>query len=202
MKCLFILLITICLLIKVNAQKGGNKYFSLAVFNTENAKPFGKFAGLFGEILHPGIEAGYGNDIFARPHHEWFVELKIAYFYHRFVQHGIPLYLNFGYRYIINSHFSAETSIGAGYMQSIPAPAKLELNSDGNYVKNKGAGRIQAVASYSLGFRYTPNPSAARPLRISTAYQQRIQMPFVKSYVPLLPYNSFMIGVSRNLKSK
>jgi len=202
MKRLIVLVIIASFFIKANAQERDNKYFSLAFLNTENAKPFGKFAGLFQEIIHPGLEAGYGNNIFTREHHEWFVELKFAYFYHRFVQHGIPVYLNFGYRYMVNKHFSAETSIGAGYMHSIPATAQLKLNDNGDYVKHKGLGRMQAMVAYSLGFGYVPNPSARRPIKIFSVYQQRIQMPFVKSYVPLLPYNSFMIGVSRNLKSK
>ncbi len=200
MKRLLILIFIICFLIKAHAQKEENKYWSIAVYNTENAKPFGKFAGLFGEILHPGIEAGYGKNFSIREKHEWFLELKIACFYHRFVQTGIPLYLNFGYRYKFNNHFSGETSLGAGYMHSIPATAKLKMNSDGEYTNNKGLGRMQFMASYSLGFDYTPNPSSSKPVRIFTGYWQSIQMPFVKSYVPLLPYNSFAIGISKPIK--
>lgn len=196
------LLIALTLVASTNAQKGDNKYVSLAFFNTENAKPFAMFSGLFDRNIHPGIEAGYGNDFAIRAHHEWFLELKVAYFYHRFVQHGIPVYVNFGYRYLVNSHFSGETSIGLGYMQSIPATAKLKLNENGEYRKNTGLGRMQATASYSLGLAYTPNPSSTRPIRIFSLYQQRLQMPFVKSYVPILPYNSFMIGLSRSLRSK
>jgi hypothetical protein len=203
MKRILILLVASNFLITVNAQKeSNNKYLSLALFNTENAKPFGMFTELIDGTYHPGIEAGYGNNFSIQEHHEWFVELKLAYFYHRYVQHGIPLYLNFGYRYRFNDHLSAETSIGAGYMQSIPATAKLRLNDDGEYVKNKGVGRAQAIATFSLGLGYTPNPFSSHPIRIFTAWQQRAQMPFVKSYVPVLPYNSFMMGVSRTLKSK
>lgn len=131
-----------------------------------------------------------------------FFELKFAYFFHRFVQHGFPLNLNFGYRYKINSRLSAETSIGAGYMHSIPAAGKLKLNENGEYVNNKGAGRMQAIVTYGLGLSYAMNPSSAQPVRIFTNYQQRVQMPFVKSYVPLLPYNSFMIGLSKPLHRK
>jgi hypothetical protein len=112
------------------------------------------------------------------------------------------VYLNFGYRYKLGDHFSAQTSLGAGYMQSIPATAKLKLNSNGDYVKNKGIGRMQAVGTYSLGIDYTPKPLAPKPLTIFAAYQQMVQMPFVKSYVPGLPYNTFMIGLERPLKSK
>jgi hypothetical protein len=160
------------------------------------------FSGLFGEVLHPGIEAAYGNNFSVGQHHDWFLEFKAGYFYHRYVQHAIPVYLNFGYRYRFTEHFSAETSVGAGFMLSIPATANLKLNDSGIYVKKNGVGRMQAIASFSLGLGYTVNPSSTRPVRIFTAWQQRIQTPFVKSYVPVLPYNSFMIGVSLGLKSK
>jgi len=162
--------------------------------------PFGKFAGLFGEILHPGVEIGYGKIISPKQKHEWFSEWKASYFFHRFVQHGIPVTYNYGYRYKFNSKFSAETSLGGGYMHSIPATAKLKLNSQGEYENNKGVGRMQATASFSVGVSYLVNPKAQQPLRLFCSYQQRLQMPFVKSYVPLLPYNSFMIGLSRPIK--
>ncbi len=196
------LLTVAALLIIVAATAQKQKYFSAAVFTTQSAMPFGKFGGLFSDPFHPGFELGYGKIIHPKTKHEWFLELKFAYFFHRFVQHGFPLYLNFGYRYKINSRLSAETSIGAGYMHSIPAAGKLKLNENGEYVNNKGAGRMQAIVTYGLGLSYVMNPSSARPVRIFTNYQQRVQMPFVKSYVPLLPYNSFMIGLSKPLHRK
>jgi len=176
------------------------KYFSLSAFNTQTAMPFGKFLGMFTDQFHPGIEAGYGINISVKQKHDWFGEFKIACFYHRFVQTGIPLYADFGYRYKFNDKFFAEASIGAGYMHSIPATAKLKLKDDGVYVNNKGIGRVQAMATFGLGFGYSFNPSAKKPASVFATYQQRIQMPFVKSYVPMLPYNSFMIGIKKSIK--
>ena len=200
MKHFAVLLVVINLFIQANAQNKNDKYLSVAAFNIQNAGPFGKLAGLFTDQFHPGIEAGYGKNFSSKEHHEWFVQLKVAYFYHRFVQHGVPLYLNVGYRYKISDHFSAETSVGAGYMHSIPATSQLKLNSNGDYVKHKGVGRMQAMAAYSLGLGYIPNPSAPKPVRIFTAYRQQIQMPFVNSYVPFLPYNSFILGIDARIK--
>jgi len=61
---------------------------------------------------------------------------------------------------------------------------------------------VQGMVNFSVRASYLVNPSAKQPLRLFTQYQQQLQMPFVKSYVPLLPYNVLMIGVSRPLKSK
>lgn len=197
------LLITLLFMITsiiTNAQK--QTYVSTAFFTTQNAMPFGKFAGLFKETIHPGIEFGYGKTIISKEKHDWFLELKTAYFFHRFVQHGIPLYLNYGYRYKLNKKFGADVAIGAGYMQSIPATAKLKLNNEGEYENNKGIGRMQATASVTFGINYQLNNSATKPISFFINYQQRLQMPFVKSYVPLLPYNAFFVGVLRSIKQK
>ena len=188
------------ILITMTATAQKQKYMAIAMFNTQTAMPFGKFIGSFTDQFHPGIEAAYGRNISSGKKHEWFLELKVAYFFHRYVQHGIPVYLNFGYRYKVSNRLSAETAIGAGYMHSIPATAKLKLNDNGVYVNNKGVGRMQAMAAFGLGLGYTTHPDATRPITIFTNYQQRIQMPFVKSYVPLLPYNSFMIGIRKPIK--
>ncbi len=196
-------LITVALLItliSVNAQK--KEYLRLSVYNTQNAMPFGKFSGLFREILHPGIEFGYGRIFSKKEKHEWFGEVKLSYFYHRYVQHGIPVYVNFGYRHQIVQRLFADASLGLGYMHSIPATGKYKLNSEGEYENNKGVGRMQATASFGIGLNYVLTPASARPVKVFAIYQQRLQMPFVKSYVPLLPYNIFMIGASRPIKKK
>ena len=179
----------------------GQKYESIAIYNTQPAMPFGKFAELFTGRLHPGVEYGRGFTLSSKTKHDWFLELKGGYFFHRFVQHGIPAYASAGYRYKFNSRFSAETSIGAGGMLSIPATGKYKLNDNGEYENNKGIGRLQAIATYSIGGSYLVQPSAKKPIRVFVQYQQKLQFPFIKTYVPLLPYNSFMIGITRSLST-
>ncbi len=186
--------------ILTTAQK--QTYISAALFTTQNAMPFGKFMGLFKETVHPGVEFGYGKTIVSKEKHDWFLELKAAYFFHRFVQHGVPLYLNYGYRYKLNKKLGAGVSIGAGYMHSIPAIPKLKLNDEGEYKNNRGIGRMQATASLGMGIHYQLNNSATKPIHLFINYQQRLQLPFIKSYVPLLPYNSFLVGIYCPIKQK
>ncbi len=193
MKQLFIIAAAVLFAVAVTAQR--SSYIRLAGFTTQTAMPFAKFSGLFKEVLHPGVEIGVGKILRQKLKHDWFAEIRLAYFYHRFVQHGLPLYLTTGYRHTIYKGFAADASIGAGYMQAIPATAKFKLNSDGDYVKNTGAGRMQAIATFGIGLSY----KTAGAISVFANYQQRIQFPFVKSYVPLLPYNSFFIGISKPL---
>ena len=200
MKQLFMMVFVILIAITTYAQK--KKYIGLTFFNTQTDIPFGKFAGLFKDALHPGLEFRFGKNISTKKNHDWFREWRLAYFYHRYVQSGIPLYFDMGYRRHFIRHFEAETSIGAGVMRSIPGTQVFNQNDVGEWHALKLKGRWQLIATYEIGIGYTLNPQASRPLQIFSVYQQRIQFPFVNSYIPLLPYNSFMIGVSKTIGNK
>ncbi len=196
------MLILFTLTLAASSQSQQKYYISAAVFSTQTAMPFGKFTALVAKPLHMGAELGYGKNFSIKKKSEWFMEVKAAFFYHRYVQAAIPLTFNVGYRYKIIERLYAASSAGAGYMHSIPATAKLKLNSEGEYKNDKGIGRMQATATFNVGLSYVVTPNAKRPLSIFTNYQQQLQFPFVKSYVPLLPYNSFSFGVSRPVRSK
>lgn len=198
MKFLFTIAALVIIVLSASAQK--YSYVTASIFNTQNAMPFGKFSALVSGIVHPGIEIGYGKTFRQKEKHYWYEELKIGYFYHRYVQHGIPLYIDFGYSHIVLKIFSLKACVGAGYMHSIPAVGKFKLNSNGEYKNNKGIGRMQGIATFGLGLEYKLKTAHSAPLVIFTNYQQRIQFPFVKSYVPLLPYNSLMLGIHLPIK--
>jgi len=189
---------TICLLalsfisMVTTAQK--KKEISVAIVNTASAYPFSQFGKLFSGIEHPGVELGYRFNWETKNKHDWFQEIKLSYFYHRFVQHGIPLYTDVGYRYKFSQTLSAQVALGAGYMQSIPATAKLKLSNNGEYKNDKGIGRAQALAVANLGVGYAIHPASKKTAKVFITYQQFIQTPFVKAYVPVLPYNSLLIG--------
>jgi hypothetical protein len=186
----------------INLAAQENRYASFAVVSTQTDYPFGKFAALAGKPRHPGIEFGYGKPLMSKTRSEWFIDLRLGYFFHRFVQHGIPLTMNFGYRHRFGDQFTLQTSLGAGYMHSVPATGKFRLNENGEYENNKGIGRAQAVASFSLGAGYILTPSAPKPITLFTRLEQRLQFPFIKSYVPLLPYNSLYLGVQQPLRKR
>jgi hypothetical protein len=199
MKQFFIIILALTITLASDAQ---NRYVSVAVINIQTEYPFGKFAGMFSDAFHPGIEAALGKNFSIKKKHDWFWDARVGYFFHRFVQHGIPIYANIGYRYKFKTRFSSDLTLGAGYMHSIPATAKLKLNEAGEYENNKGIGRMQANVCFGIGAGYLLNPENTRSIKVFVTYQQRLQMPFVKSYVPILPYNNFMIGVSKPIQKK
>ncbi len=199
MKTVFYILLLVMLVNNSSAQK--NKQISIAFLNTGTVSPFSQFGKLITNVQHPGVEIGYSFNWNTKNKHDWYQEFKLAYFYHRFVQHAIPLYTDIGYRYKISQKWMAQVALGAGYMHSIPATAKLKLAANGEYKNNKGIGRMQGLAAVNFSIGYTIHPSGKTPLKLFTTYQQLLQMPFVKAYVPVLPYNSLMIGLSIPLRS-
>src|SRR6516165_10135432 len=107
MKKLILLLSLLFYFTIVSAQSvKREKWFTMDAMNVHTAKPFGSFAGLFGHELHPGFEAGLGWNWKSKPKHDWFQEAKLSYFYHRWVQHSMALYTEFGYRYKLPAQFS------------------------------------------------------------------------------------------------
>ena len=188
----------LCTLFTSYAQS--NKHLSIAFVNTASAHPFKKLGDLVTTMHHPGFEVGYTFNWKTRNKHDWYQEIKAGYFYHRFVQHAIPIYTDIGYRYKFGAGWSAQTAVGAGYLHSISATDQFELQDGGDYKKKKSIGRIQGMAVFNLGLGYTF--SGRVPIKLFTTYQQQIQLPFIKSYVPILPYNSLLLGVSFPCKLK
>lgn len=175
------------------------KTLSLALTNNQTALPFSKFGNLVTGTYHPGFDAGYSFNWSTRPRHDWFQSLKAGYFYHRFVQHALSLYTQGGYRYKFSGKFSAQSALGVGYLHSIPATAVLKMDDEGNYETARGIGRPQALINITFAgtYHFAWNKRAVAAF---VQYQQQVQTPFNASYVPLLPYNSFGIGLSTPLK--
>jgi hypothetical protein len=180
--------------------QGKINQMSIGIMNVQSAMPFGKFAALFSNQLHPGCEAAVGFNWRTKAKHDWIQEFGATYFYHRFVQHAFTLHSELGYRYRFTKHFSSQAMVGAGYLHSIPATAKLKLNGNGEYENDKGIGRAQAMGTLAFRADWKLDPSSPKPMSFFIQYQQLLQMPFIKSYVPFLPYNCLILGVSCPLK--
>jgi len=180
--------------LELSAQN--KNYLSIAFTDQATAYPFTILAGYFTEPIHPGIEFSWGKNFKEKPAHDWFREFRLGYFYHRFVQHGISLYAGYGYRYKFSKKLVADASLGVGYFHSIAATEVLKSDANGNYKNAKGIGRPQIMGELSFGGGYIFQLKNKQPLKCFLQYQARIQAPFVNSYVPILPYNQFAIGVS------
>jgi len=198
MKGIFISLL-LCICLNMSGQPHKLSYGSIALTNLHTDFPFGSFSSLVTKEYHPGFEIGTGFSWQAKEKHEWFQAFRFGYSYHRFVQHSISLYSEFGYRYRFLKSFSAESSLGAGYLHAIPDVDVFVLKPDGTYKKKTNLGHPQAMACLSVG---VDKKITSGGTTIFLNYQQRLQFPFIKSYVPLLPSNLVMLGVTFKLKTK
>ena len=189
---LFAILFQVCCLCRLTAQKHVLNHYSVAVTTMHTNLPFHSFSSLFTKEYHPGVELGTGFSWKQKTRHDWYQELSFAYSYHRWVQHTICLYSAVGYRYKFPKGFTADASIGAGYLHAIADSKLFKLQPDGTYKKKFNGGRAQAMAAFTIGI----GKSFASGNAIFLRYQQRVQTPFIKSYVPVLPSNLLMLGLT------
>lgn len=181
------------LFLPVTAQK--QHEYSISLTNNATAFPFGILSGYTSSPLHPGFELGWSRTLQEKPRHDWYRTVTAGYFFHRFIQHGIPLYVNYGYRYKLTKQFMMDASLGGGYFHSVPATEVLKPDDNGNYRNAKGIGRPQAILAFTLGAGYRVTIHQ-QPVRLFLQYQVRLQTPFVRSYVPVLPYNQVAAGAT------
>jgi hypothetical protein len=183
------------------AQKKRSEAISLAITNHQSAYPFNKLGALITEEKHLGFEAGYAFNWKTGKRHDWSQTFKAGYFYHRFVQHAIPIYTQLGYQYKLKEHWRFGTALGAGYLHSIPDMTVLSRNEAGDYEKDNGIGRPQVLINLTFHAQYNFKWNAQKQLAVFLQYQQQLQTPFINSYVPLLPYNALGLGVKMPIKN-
>jgi len=163
--------------------------------NAVTALPFIGAPQLFYTNYHPFTTIGARLVWKEKGKHAWEQSFNLGYIYHRFVQHSIPLFTETIYRYDFNRSFSMRAHLGLGYLHSIPGTDRFELNDQGEYEKITNLGRAQACVKFSISAAYAIN----QDLQLTLNYGVLGQMPFVKSYVPLLPYNSIQLGIAKNI---
>ncbi len=176
--------------VSVGQVSSKSRYAVLSVFNAATQLPFSQF---FSTPVHIGGTAGAEFRYNRHPANQWFQTAKLGFSYHQYVQSAIQLYTEAGYRRAIWKGTAAEFRLGAGYLHAIPDTEIFTLK-DGQYEKKTNLGRPQVMAGATLGLSYTQQ-KAANPLRFFVDYQFYMQMPFVKSYVPLLPNTLLHAGV-------
>ena len=194
-----IILICLSLMpIAIVAQSWKSKPISISILNNATMLPPASLTAVFNQPLHPGITASYEFGWKETEKHKWFQNAGISYMYHRFVYQAILLNTQAGYRWKINN-FSIEGYLQAGYMHAFYLTDRAVFESDGTYTYKMGFGKPQFITGAGLGFGYNFGDEN-RIRRIFLNYDVRLQMPFVKSYVTLLPNGALSLGMQFNLE--
>jgi len=197
MKKAIILLILISPLI-IMGQSWKSNPFGISVFNNATMLPPASLIATFNQPIHFGLTAAYEFGWKEAPKHKWFQNAGISYMYHRYVYQAILLNSQAGYRWKIKG-FSIEGYLQLGYMHAFYLTDRAVKQSDGTYIAKKGFGKPQFIAGAGIGLGYDFGDDK-RVRRIFLNYDFRMQMPFVKSYVVLLPNGALALGFQFNLE--
>lgn len=184
-----------CFPLVLTAQK--SYPLNVSIYNNATMIPGGGRLWLTSYPVHLGATAGTEFYYNHREKNRWLQTARVGYHYHRYVQHAIQLYSEFGYRRRWTSGATFDARLGGGYLHTIPAAQVFELQDNGTYERKRAWGRPQFMAGLTVGGGYTILRDKPRPLRLFLEYQFYVQGPFVRSYVPILPNTAMHIGVSR-----
>jgi hypothetical protein len=190
-KQVFLLFICFCCLdLQLGMAQTPRRQLIVGVFNSATLLP-GK---VFSTPVHPGLLLGAEFRYNHSASNQWFQTVKLAFSYHQYAQTSIQLYSEAGYRRVIWRGIGAEFRIGAGYLHAFPATEIFKLEN-GIYRKKTNWGRPQCMTGAALGLHYGL-PERFWVNRVFVDYQFYLQMPFVKSYVPLLPNTLLHAGIT------
>lgn len=173
----------------------GQHRLEIRASNNITGLPFSSYPALFYSNFHPGIDAGIQHRINTNAKHQWAVSGNIGLFYHRFIQTGIKIYPSLDYAYAIGSKWKLKASLDLGYIMAINNVAVLELQDDGNYESRAlNKVRSQFMLGWRIGASYCPSGDSYG-MAYTLAFGSFLQGPYVSGYVPLLPYNTFSLGI-------
>jgi hypothetical protein len=174
------------------AQKWGNKPFSVSILNNATMLPPASLTAVFNQPVHSGIiistEFGWKENSKGK----WFQNVSLGYIYHQLANQSFLLFTQSGYRKYIGK-LSVEGSLQAGYMHCLSLVDRIIMADNGQYKESKGIGKPQFIfgAGTSVGYRFEPS---LKVKRIFLSYDIRMQLPFVKSYVTMLPNGALSLG--------
>ena len=181
------------------AARLGAESFGMSVFTNQYYFPFLGMGNIFTGKYHPGVSAGLVKNIKAKKKTTFYYDARFGIYHHRFIQTGIQLYGDIGYRYTLPKKFFIAGEFGLGYLHAIIHQTRFEADENGNYSKIKNFGKPQVMTGIGIKVGRQINISK-RTGRLFINYQPWFQFPFIKSYVPLLPNNSMHIGFDLIIK--
>jgi len=193
---IYSILISVLLVNAATAQKLFTN-IGVSVSNNTTSFPVTGYPSLFYSQFHPGVDiTSQKSWTKNKERKSQFVQsIDLGFFYHRFVQSGLRIYTKCDYQYSITRKATLGIGLGVGYLQSFTATEVLELNDNGKYEQRKVYSRPQFIGLLNIGGTYRLKETSSRSISLFINFRTWLQMPFVKTYVPMLPVNSLHLGV-------
>ena len=157
----------------------------------------------FHSQFHPGIDLYFQQAPKADLSHQFVYNIGAGIQYHRFFQTGLRIYAWGDYCYQPNAVWQFNAGIGAGYLHAFPDYMRFRQDADGGWEKIPALnGRPQLLAGTGLGVSRAIRKSEPNALRLELRWKSFIQLPFAGSYIPMLPSNALMLGLSASINNK
>lgn len=190
-------LITICGLLSACAVSAQIQRAGILASNQAVSFPVSGIPATAYTQFHPGLdvfaERAFGN----KERHQWVLSANAGANYHRFFQTALRLYGWGEYQYQPTSGWKLRAGLGLGYLHAFPDYEQFVKNKDGGWDPVSPAkGRPQFLAGLGFGVSRALKKDEPDGLRLELRLRTFLQAPFAGSYVPLLPSNALMLGIS------
>ena len=180
-----------------------NKSVSAFISNNVTSFPVTGYPQLFYSQLHPGIDVAKGWKINKSEKHQIWAVANAGLFYHRFVQTGLKIYPSIDYKFVACKRLCLNIGLGLGYMHSFEGYEVFKAKEGGGYEAKKiFVGRPQFLGVLNFGCAYKLKKETENSPSLVLQFRTNMQGPFVNSYVPVLPVNSLLLGVTFPLINK
>jgi hypothetical protein len=193
----------IVMLAQAQPATGQQHPFGIALSNNVVALPVTGMPATTFTQFHPGLDLFSGVQLNSHTKHQLWVHGNLGAYYHRFFQTGIRLHGSLDYRHAFLSGFSLDAGIMAGYMQSFTWYDVFTMNDDGVYEKiSTFRGRPQFLGGFRIGASHPLMPERLNGFAIHLDLRTYLQAPFAGAYIPIIPTNTLMIGISKKVTCK
>lgn len=176
-----------------------NSKTGFLISNNNTSFPVLGYPQLFYSQFHPGIDTYHEWKMNKSEKSQLWYSFNIGGFYHRFIQTTIKLFPKIEYKYLLNDKINLQIGLGGGYLHSFDNVKVMKLNSDGEYVTQstiKGRPQFMITLDWGIGYKLKND------FQLVMLFRTIMHGPFIKNYVPLVPYNSFALGLNIPLHSK
>lgn len=199
MKKMKLSLIALFLLLSIDiyALRLSDQPVQLWFFNEGVAIPF---TAITGKNFNPGWMIGTEIDYIQNKTFNLFQNLRLGYYIHPSLQHGIFLNTEIGARYTFQFGLLTELSGGIAYSHNFTARKVYELDENNEYIEVADRGRSQFTPSFSIGVGYNFFNKLDFPLSIVFQYRCFFDIPYSTiNNIPVLPHVSIGINTRFSL---
>lgn len=183
--------------------KAQENRLSFAISNNITGLPVVTYPALFYSQFHPGLDFRYSTQMNSGEKNLFFFNLSAGGYYHQFVQSLVRIHPSISYERVILPRFNMELGIGGGYGLSFEGDNAFIKEEDGSYSPKPFFGaRSQYLIAFDIGGNYALSNNSPHGTRLSLKFGSFLQGTFVNNYVPILPLNSFFVGIIQPLNFK